>query len=116
MESTSRYPPIANSTATRSRCSGGWPEPDQPKPGKCPLHAVGVVPVLGRPERDVVAEPLRLLVGIRMAADIDQQSRVVDRQSVDVGETQPVRDPQRDDGLPQHVLHRLVEAEVDAER
>ena len=37
-----------------------------------------LVVVLGRLQRDVVAEPLRLLVRVGVAADVDEQRRVVD--------------------------------------
>ena len=41
-------------------------------------EALGLVVVLRRLEVDVVAEPLRLLVGVGVTADVDQQRRVVD--------------------------------------
>ena len=43
-----------------------------------PAHAAELVVVLAGLERDVVAEPLRLLVGVGVAADVDEQRGVVD--------------------------------------
>lgn len=51
-----------------------------------------------------------------MAADVDDQRGVVDDRALLVVEPDPLRHPQRDQALAQHVLHRLAEAEVDAER
>ncbi len=72
--------------------------------------------VLDRLHRDVVAEPLGLLVGIRVAADVDEQRRVVHDRAFGLVETDPLREPKRDQALPKDVLHRLPEAEVDTER
>ena len=79
-------------------------------------HAPKVAVVLGGLERDVVAEPLRLLVRVGVAADVDEQRRVVDGGALGLLEPDPVGEPQRDHALAQHVLHRLAEAEIDAER
>ncbi len=79
-------------------------------------QASKLVVVLAGLERDVVAEPLRLLVRVGVAADVHQESRVVDDRALLVVESDPLREPQRDHALTQHVLHRLPEAEVDAER
>ena len=51
-----------------------------------------------------------------MAADVDEQRGVVDDRSLLLVEPDPLGEPQRDQALAQHVLHRLAEAEVDAER
>src|SRR5262249_31539634 len=72
--------------------------------------------VLGALERDVVAEPFGLLVGVRMAADVHEQRRVVDDNALTVTEADPLGQPQRDQALPEDVLHRLPEAKVDAQR
>ena len=72
--------------------------------------------VLDRLQRDVVAEPLGLLVGVGVAADVDEQGGVVDDRALLLVEPESLGQPQRDQALPQHVLHRLPEAEVDAER
>ena len=78
MSSTSRWPESANSSAdaeavqrrvARSRAAAS--------PAAAP-HAAELVVVLARLQRDVVAEPLRLLVRVGVAADVDQQRRVVD--------------------------------------
>ena len=71
---------------------------------------------LRRLQRDVVAEPLRLLVGVGVAADVHQQRAVVHRRSSLVIEPDPLGNPQGDQALPQDVLHRLAEAEIDAQR
>src|SRR5450755_3779712 len=53
---------------------------------------------------------------IGMAADVDQQGRVIDsRQSV-VVQAHPPCQPHRDQALTQDMLHRLAEAQVNAER
>jgi hypothetical protein len=75
-----------------------------------------VRPVLVGFQGDVVAEPLRLLVRIRVAADVDEERGVVDICSLVVIEAELLSDAQRDQALAQHVLHRLPEAEVDPER
>ena len=51
-----------------------------------------------------------------MAADVDQQRRVVDGDALLLGQALAVGEPQRDQALAEDVLHRLAEAEVDAER
>ena len=79
-------------------------------------QAPRLVVVLDRLQGDVVAEPLRLLVGVRVAADVDEQRGVVDDGALLLVEPERLGQPQRDQALPQHVLHRLPEAEVDAER
>jgi hypothetical protein len=90
------------------------PEVAQPRQGHA--RAPGVVFVLDRLRGDVVAEPLGLLVGVGVTADVDQQCRVVDDRPLLVVESQAVGQPQRDEALAQHVLHRLPETEVDPER
>ena len=51
-----------------------------------------------------------------MTADVDQQCGVVDRRPLGFVEPDPVGEPQRDQALAQHVLHRLAEPQVDSER
>ena len=51
-----------------------------------------------------------------MTADVDQQRRVVHAAARLLVQAHPLREPQRDQALAQHVLHRLPEAQVDAER
>ena len=92
------------------------PGPDEPERGRRAAHAPELVVVLPGLQRDVVAEPLRLLVRIGVAADVDQQRRVVDVGALLVAEADPLRKAQRDQALPQDVLHRLPEAQIDAER
>src|SRR5262249_17189210 len=72
--------------------------------------------VLGALERDVVAEPFGLLMGVRMTADVHEQRRVVDDDALTVVEADPLGQPQRDQALPEDVLHRLPEAKVDTQR
>jgi hypothetical protein len=74
------------------------------------------VVVLDRLQRDVVAEPLGLLVGVRMTADVDQQRGVVDVGALSLVQPDRLGQTHGDQALAQDVLHRLVEAEVDAER
>ena len=81
-----------------------------------PQHGESAAVVLARFQRDVVAEPLRLLVGVGVTADVDEQRRVVDRDALLLGQPLAVGEPQGDQALAEHVLHRLAEAEVDAER
>ena len=64
--------------------------PDEAHRRRRRAQAPILVLVLTRPQRDVVAEPLRLLVRVRMAADVDEQRRVVDRRTLRLVETEPV--------------------------
>ncbi len=77
---------------------------------------VRVVPVLVGLQRDVVSEPLGLLVCVGVAADVNEQRGVVDGAAFAIVEADSIGDAQGDDALAQDVLHRLPEAEVDAER
>src|SRR5205085_409071 len=79
-------------------------------------RAPELVVVLSRLGSDVVPEPLRLLVCVGVAADVDQQGRVVDGCALVLVEPDSLREPERDQALPEHMLHRLPEPEVDAER
>ena len=81
-----------------------------------PAHAAQFVVVLAGLQRDVVAEPLRLLVRVGVTADVDEQRRVVDVRARLLIESHPLGQAQRDQALAQDVLHRLPEPEVDAER
>ena len=78
--------------------------------------AAELVVVLARLQRDVVAEPLRLLVRVGVTADVDEQRRVVDVGTRLLVEPDALGQPQRDPALSQHVLHRLAEAEIDPQR
>ena len=89
--SRSRWPENANSSPTRNRCSGGLPAADQPQRRGRAAHAALLVVVLGRLQRDVVAEPLRLLMRVGVAADVDQQRRVVDAAALLVVRDRPAR-------------------------
>ena len=73
-------------------------------------------PVLRGLHGDVVAEPVGLLVGVCVATDVHEQRGVVDRRPGLLVDPHELADPQRDPALAQHVLHRLAEAQVDAQR
>jgi len=90
--------------------------PDRLEPDGRRTQPPHVVLVLHRLHGDVVAEPPGLLVGVGMAADVDEQRRVVDGRALVLVQAGPLRDPQRDQALAQHVFHGLAEPEVDAER
>jgi hypothetical protein len=79
-------------------------------------EAAGLVVVLGRLQRNVVPEPLGLLMSVGVTADVDQQARVVDGRTRLVVQVEPLRQSQRDQTLAQDVFHGLAEAEVDSER
>ena len=89
------------------------PAAQQPHHGEGPTQAPELVVVLVGLERDVVAEPLRLLVGVGVTANVDQQGRVVDDRSLILAEPERFGEAHRDHRLAQHVLHRLAEAQID---
>ena len=102
----------AHAEAVQQRVAGAHP----PQAADRHPEAAQFVVVLDRLGRDVVREPLGLLVRVGVTTDVDQQRRVVDDRALVLVEPHPLGEPQRDQALPQHVLHRLAEAEVDAER
>ena len=53
-------------------------------------------------------------MGVGMAADVHQQRGVVDGGAVLLIEPGELGQPERDQALPQHVLHRLAEAQIHA--
>ena len=69
-----------------------------------------------RLESDVVAEPLRLLVRVRVAVDMPEQPRVVGRNDVRLACPDPVGETQCDHGLLEGVLHRLAQTQVGGQR
>jgi len=73
------------------------------------------VPEVGL-ERGVVAEPLRLLVGVDVTSHPGQQGRVVHDLPVGLVKAKPLGQPHRDQALAQDVLHRLAHAQVSPER
>ena len=79
-------------------------------------NAERFVGVLACFEGDVVAEPLRLLVGVGVAADVDEQRGVVDRCPLGLVEAEQLTESKPDQALTQDVFHRLPEAEVDPQR
>jgi hypothetical protein len=68
--------------------------------------------VLARLRRDVVAEPFRLLIGIGVASDVDEQGGVVDDRALLVVEANEVSQAERDHALTEHVFHGLAKAQV----
>ena len=50
-----------------------------------------------------------------MAADPGEQSRVVEDRALGLIESEPLAQAQRDEALPDHVLHRLAEPEIGAQ-
>ncbi len=90
--------------------------PEPTHPGGRTGHAAPLVLVLLRLQTDVVSEPLGLLMGIRMAADVDQQGGVVNRRPRLLIESHPLGQSRRDPALAQDVLHRLTESEIDPQR
>ena len=116
MSSTSLRPESANSGPTRKRCNGGLPEPIRRIAAAIDRALPELVVVLDGLQRDVVPEPLGLLVRVRVASDVDEQGRVVDDRALVLAEPDALGEPERDQALPQDVLHRLPETEIDAER
>ena len=95
----------------------GWvPGPEAPQPGQRPPGTAEVVTVLRAPQRDIVTEPLHLLVRVGVARDVDQERGEVDRRALVALQGEVIAQAKRDHRLPEHVLHRLPEPEIDAER
>ena len=90
-------PASAEMTQHEHRPSGGRREIDAPEVSL---------------ERQVIAEPLRLLVGIHVTAHPRDQGCVVDDHTVSLIQAQPLGQPQGNQALAQHVLHRLAHAQV----
>ena len=71
---------------TRGRAGSGAAAGSRSRGAASPAAAIrrllGLVVELDRLDRDVVAEPLGLLVGVRVAADVDEQRGVVDAGSL----------------------------------
>ena len=118
MPSTSRCPEITNSSpiaeAMQRRVARAERARGRRSVARTLPSAAG--PYLRRLHGDVVAEPLGLLVRIRVTTDVDQQRRVVDVRARVLVEPELLGQAQRDQALPQHVLHRLPEPEIDPER
>jgi hypothetical protein len=79
-------------------------------------RADAVGEMLIRPQGDVVAEPRRLLVRVRMAAQPGQQRDVVDDRSLGLLELEVLGDTEPEYAGTQHVLHRLAEPQVRGQR
>src|ERR1051325_3787338 len=90
MPSRSRTPDTANSNPTLKAVQQRLSPTDQP-PHRPPARRTAQrLVVLGRLHRDVVAEPLGLLVRVGMAADVDQQRGVVDDRALLVVEADQI--------------------------
>lgn len=76
-------------------------------------HVVAVAVPL---QRDVISEPLRLFIGIRVAAHPGQKPREIGDFALSLIEGEELGHPQRDQSLPQNVLHRLPQPKIRAER
>ena len=88
------------------------PAAQQPHHGQGPTQAPARVVLVGL-ERDVVAEPLGLLVRVGMTAHVDHEGGVVDDGSLVLAQPERFGEAQRDHRLAQHVLHGLAEPEID---
>src|SRR5204863_9452212 len=82
---------------------GTFREPDE-------IH---VVPI--PPEDDVVAEPVRQLRSLRDAADHRERDDVIEGLLPVRFEPDPLGDATGDEPRPEHVFHRLAEAEIGGE-
>ena len=102
----------SDTEALEHRLSG----PETAETGHRRPHAVQAMVVLVGLQRDVIAEPLRLLVGVGVATHVREQRRVIDDRSLVLVEAEVLGETQRDPALAQYVLHRLAEPEVDTER
>ena len=83
--------------------------PHRPNSDRVNLQEVGL-------EGQVVAEPLRLLVGVDVTPDPGDEPGVVQDRSFVVVESDDLAKPQRDDALAHGVFHRLAESQIGAER
>ena len=89
-------------------------DPTQHHQHRAPRLDVGLVdPSL---QLDVIAEPHRLLVRVRVAVDAHQQADVVDRRALVLADAHQVGDPQRDPRLANRVLEGLAAPEIGRER
>ena len=79
-------------------------------------RADGVGEVAVRPQLDVVAEPRRLLMRVRVATQPREQRHVVDDRSLGLVELEVLRDAEAQHARPQHMLHRLPETEIRGQR
>ncbi|MCY7302902.1 MAG: hypothetical protein LH654_07660 [Thermoleophilia bacterium] len=89
------------------------PRSESPDARRSHTNAPWLVVVLGRLQRYVVAKPLRLLMGIGMATDVDEQCGVVHDSALLLVQSDTLGESQRNQALPQNVLYRLAEPEVD---
>ena len=82
----------------------------------CPRPAEVIAIVRVPLQRQVVAEPLRLLIRIGVTANPREQTRVVQRPAFAIVEPEPLRKTQRDQARTDHVLHRLPQPEIRPKR
>ena len=104
---------VGKAQSLRSRVRSYWQKQAAPR-SSSDIHRIREVTV--RPQLDVVAEPRRLLVRVRMASKPREQRDVVDDRALRLAELQVLSDAQTQDARPQHMLHRLSEAEIRGQR
>ena len=106
-----------SSSQVLSLSSGGRPRPTAVPREVEQIDGSSHVVVVAVPlQRDVISEPLCLLICIRVAAHPRQQPREVGDFALSLIEGEELGHPQRDESLPQDVLHRLPKPKVSAER
>ena len=89
--------------------------PHHSEHGQHAAHGTKLVVVLAGLHGDVVAKPLGLLVGVGVAAHVDQQGRVVDDRALLFANADTLGQSQGDHALAKDVLHRLAKSQVDPE-
>ncbi len=67
-------------------------------------------------ERQIVPEPLRLLVGVDVTPHPREERGVVDRHALCLVQADPLTEAHRDQAFTEHVLHRLAQSEVGPQR
>ena len=116
IDSASRLPWPRNDGRRPTRRRSGKPAAEMPEHEHRPRSRVREIgPAEVALQHHLVPEPLRLLVGIDVAADPRDQGAEVDGLALAAREADPVGERQRDQALPQHMLHRLAHPQVDAE-
>ena len=88
---------------------------DQAEHGQRPADGTELMVVLAGLHGDVVTEPLGLLVGVRVAAHVDQQGRVVHDRTFLFAKVDTLSQAQGNQALAKDVLHRLAKSQVDPE-
>jgi hypothetical protein len=111
-----RTPPVAQKTRTGARplqkrepCAAEVLQHERGG-GTRLAEVIHVVRVLL--DGQVVSKPFGLLVGVGVAADPRKQARVVHDAALGIIQGRALGKPQPDQARPDHVLHRLPEAQV----